>query len=153
MRSCSEPCSALSSGGICWSSLLLSVLPGFSAPWKCGRDGEAVTAIGNLLLLGCYCNLFIPRGAPLLCEVRNPAFIRSSAILSIWIPVTGRTGREEGSALLQMSSACMELSLFWSCPCFSRTFHGWFLGTSPSYSWFPSLPYTHPGIPWGRNLL
>lgn len=26
-----------------------------------------------------------------------------------------------------------------------------FLGTFPSYSWFPSLPHTHPGIPRGRT--
>lgn len=28
-----------------------------------------------------------------------------------------------------------------------------FTGTSPSYSWFPSLPHAHPGIPWGKNPL
>lgn len=28
-----------------------------------------------------------------------------------------------------------------------------FIGTSPSYSWFPSFPHALPAIPWGKNLL
>lgn len=28
-----------------------------------------------------------------------------------------------------------------------------FIGTSPSYSWFPSLLQAHPGVPWGKNPL
>lgn len=75
-------------------SLLLECPASILCCLQLWEDGEALFAAGES-----FCKWFIPRGAPSLCEVRNPDFVWSSPVLSMWIPVTGRAGREEGSDL------------------------------------------------------
>lgn len=106
-------------GVSCWQQGPDPLLPG-------GVKGMQKLFCGNLLLLlgkVTAASLFLGEH---LCFVRSEILLSSGALqlLSIWIPVTGRTGRGEGSDLLQMGSACVKLSLFWSCSCFSWAFHG-----------------------------
>lgn len=99
-------------GVSCWQQGPDSLLPG-------SVKGMQKLLRGNLLLLGKVTATYLFLGEHPCC-VRSEILLLSGAVqlLSIWIPVTGRTGREEGSDVLQMGSACVKLS------CFSRTFHG-----------------------------
>lgn len=81
------------------------------------------------LLLGICCcwgrflHLIHSWGAPTLCGVRNAAFIWSSAVLSFWVPVTGRTGRGKGADCVKLP--VLELLLL-----------------------HQDIPWLHQDIPW-----